>query len=201
MIEPYSESQPSPRVTFTRLLKEYAAANPELSTGDVAGAVALEFLKSDRETLENYFISEGLAILSFNLRTSIVKTRAGFYQTIDLQAEDKPESTPVPRKASVFAQIKAWREFDPGLNQGRLLLDFDKEALERSAEYDTAHATHFAWKADFKRLLADGLPDNVTTVEQFYSPETLLAILEESKQNTKRELLSGTLRLKLKERV
>lgn len=191
----------SARGVFTEMLRDYAESHPDLSTREVAEAVARMFVTSkDPTLLEDYFVHEGLTILTWTLRTDHIRTRHGVYSIISIpngQESEKPKKKTPKRSKSIYEKITRWREFDPDLNRSRPLLTFNKTGIVRSAQWDRATMIHHAWKIDWKMELAEGLPDDEVTVGDFYTPDQVLDALEKSKRMIATEIKSGGLRIKV----
>ena len=191
------DEAPSPRAAFTARLCAYAADHPDLSAGEVSSAVAKQLLSEDRGLIESFLLREGHIILTLGLRSTWLRTRRGIYRTVSLVRDGEPETDVEERAPSIFEQIRNWREFDPVTRQARLLLTFNKTALQQSAAHDGRTAVHYAWKATWKQQLADGLPDDITTVAEHYAPEQILEMLELSKADRDHQLKRGHFRIKV----
>lgn len=191
--------EPSPRYTFKERLRAYQADHPELSVGQIASFVTRQIMHEDRDLAEAYFIREGELILSWELRADMVQTRRGIYRVIDISknGESEVERMPEKKKASVYEKMVRWSEFNPITGQSQLLLSFTKPVLLASADVDADTVAHHAEKALWKRRLAEGLPNDTTTIEEHYRPDEVLKAIAAAKTSVAHDIAAGRIRIQI----
>lgn len=190
----------TPRDIFKELLLEHSQVHPDLSAGEIAIQVTRRLMDEDQAFIEQFFIDEGRVILAYDLRSEYIGTRRGIFRVLDLSKDGLPayEHFTPEKRDTVFKQMQDWREFDPISQQAKLLLSFNKPMLQASALYDTDRVLHHGQKALWKQALADGLPDDETTVEDYYSPEQLLRVMSDAKSTIIEDITRGNIRIKVK---
>lgn len=186
----------NPRVRFRALLEQMMNEHPEMSTGELADYAATRLPEEDRQLVEAFLASEARTILAFELRIHHSKARHSIFSAIAIHDQEAPKVAELSerRQDTLYSRIEQWREYVPGQNRTRPLLELKRTDLLDSANFDMQKAFTFGYKGLFKQRLAEGMPNDDVTVGQQYSDEEILAMGEQLKE----EMGRGNFRLKLR---
>lgn len=185
----------SPRARFRALLENQMQEHPDLSTAELADAIAETLPDDDRQLVQDFLASEARMILALEIRARVVQHRQQIFNAINIHDQAAPPVRELSerRQDKLYQRIEAWKEFVPSQNRTRTLLEMTRGELMDSSRGDLQKAVTFGFKSLFKQRLAEGMPDDTTTVGDTYTDEQIIDLTE----RVKKEIGRGNFRLKV----
>lgn len=185
----------SARAEFRARLAMFAEEHPELETGEAARMFGRSLPDQDRNLVNEFLTAEAQNFLAWELRAQFSRTRSGIFAAMDITNPDRPPVEAMSPKAreTLFERIGQWKEFVPSENRTKLMATLTRSKLRESAQYDAGQSQLYGWKMMLKNRIADGLPDDTTTVGDHYTPAELVTIGED----IHKEMSRGNFRLKI----